>query len=465
MPTPTPRRLPVRAAAGLAAWRRPLCHLALLLAVLVTAGLALPGPAAAERYASIVVDAGSGRILHSRHIDAPRYPASMTKMMTLYMLFEAIDTGRLSLSSRLSVSARAAGQPPSKLGLKVGQTIAVQDAIRALMTKSANDVATVVAEALGQTEVGFARLMTRKARDLGMRSTSFRNASGLPNNGQKSTARDMAVLALSLMRHFPHHYHYFSTTRFSYNGRTYGTHNNLMKRYAGADGLKTGYIRASGFNVAFSAIRDGRRLIGVVYGGRSARSRDDHMKELMDKGFGMVARASYVSNAGGDRIRVVARPDLPSADPPIPPALPPGKAAGTQVASLGTATIPDGVATLLARPKPEIETAMTPARPSTVTPAAPEPTAEGTWGVQVGAFSSLPTARNAARDAAGLLARRSVGVSVRVLPHQAAERTLYRARLVGMETEAEARAACRDLRARQRSCLVVVPSGWSVAAR
>jgi D-alanyl-D-alanine carboxypeptidase len=435
------------------------------LGLIALVGLTLPTDAQARQYSSIVVDATSGRILHGRHIDATRYPASMTKMMTLYMLFEAIDTGRLSMASRLRVSSRAAGQPPSKLGLRAGQTITVKDAIYALVTKSANDVATVVAEALGQSEVNFARMMTQKAHSLGMRSTTFRNASGLPNTGQKSTARDMATLALSLMRHFPHHYHFFSTERFRYNGRTYGSHNNLMKRYSGADGLKTGYIRASGFNLAFSAIRNGRRLIGVVYGGRTSRSRDDHMEKLMDQGFGRVLQASYSPFAGGDRIQVVARPDLPSGAPPALPPLPPGKAVGgTQVASMGLGAAPAVIGSLLSHPKPDATaSAGTGAFTPSDSPAPAKP--EGTWGVQVGAFSSLRAAELAARDAAGLLTRRAVGITVRVLPHEAADRTLFRARLVGMETEGQARAACDDLRARQRSCLVVVPTGWTVASR
>nr|WP_184432939.1 D-alanyl-D-alanine carboxypeptidase [Roseospira goensis] len=445
----------------------------------------MPGEALA-RYASIVVDAASGRILHARDVDNRLYPASMTKMMTLYLLFEAIDTGRLSMESRLHVSTRAAGQPPSKLGLRAGSTIAVKDAIRALVTKSANDVATVVAEALGSTEVNFARLMTQKARDLGMRRTSFRNASGLPNSGQKSTARDMAVLAMSLMQHFPHHYHFFSTTAFRYNGRTYGTHNNLMKRYPGADGLKTGYIRASGFNVAFSATRAGRRLVAVVFGGRSARSRDDHMAELMDKGFRLVTQASYSPYATGQRVRVVARPDLPSGVTPLPPALPPGKMGETRVAGLST-VIPRVISSLLDQPKPAASAHVTPvppaapggagaaggtetvqgsARGATTTAALDTgPDQGGTWGVQVGAFSSLNAAERAAHDAARLLRDGPAPIRVRVIPHTVADGKLYRARLLGMGTESQARAACRDLRARERSCLVVVPTGWTVAAR
>ena len=242
-------------------------------------------PAQAARYTAIVVDANSGKVLFARNADRRHYPASLTKMMTLYLTFEALEKGTIKLSSALAVSRRAAGQTPSKLGLKRGQTIAVEDAILALVTKSANDAATVLAEALGGNEANFAGQMTKKAKLLGMKRTRFRNASGLPNRYQRSTARDMATLALALQRDFPQYYHYFSTREFRYKNRTFTNHNRLLRSYRGADGLKTGYIRASGFNVAFSARRGSRRLIGVVLGGRSPKWRDRKTARLMDIAF------------------------------------------------------------------------------------------------------------------------------------------------------------------------------------
>jgi len=456
--------------------QRPRTGLARLLAaagVLLLLGLVLPTPAQANaKYASIVVDAASGRILHSRYIDKPLYPASMTKMMTLYMLFEAIDRGKLSMDSRLRVSARAAGQPPSRLALSAGSTITVRDAIGALVTKSANDVATVVAEALGGTESQFARLMTERAHSLGMAHTTFLNASGLPNSGQRSTARDMAILAMSLQQHFPHYYSVFSTTSFRYGGHTFGNHNHLMRRYPGADGLKTGYIRAAGFNLAFSAQRNGHRLVGVVFGGRTARSRDDHMAELMDAAFAQVSGPTYVSFGGGSRLSVVARPDLPGAVAPRPPALPPEKSTGVQVASLAVA-VPGRPAPPLpvVRPASDASGPMVVSIPQPNSPAlAPAPAndnsgPDGTWGVQVGAFSSQATAERIAQDSARLLAGRLGGVRVRVIPHTVADGRIFRARLVGMASEAQARGACGALKANGRSCLVVVPSGWTVAER
>ena len=238
-------------------------------------------PLASEKYAAIVVDAKSGRVLYEKHAQETRYPASLTKMMTLYLLFEAVDSGRISMATPMPVSAYAAGRPPSKLYLKAGQTINAEAAVLALCVKSANDVATVVAEYLGGSEERFAEMMTSKARQLGMGSTTFRNASGLPDDNQRTTARDMAILASALRAKFPHHYHYFKNREFAFAGKTIRGHNELLNK-PGVDGLKTGYIRASGFNVATSAASGGRRVIAVVMGGDSASARNAHMAELID---------------------------------------------------------------------------------------------------------------------------------------------------------------------------------------
>ncbi len=240
-------------------------------------------PLASEKYAAIVVETDSGKILYESASTAPRYPASLTKMMTLYLLFEALDSGRLDTSSPIPVSAYAASRPPSKLGFKPGQSIDVQTAILALCVKSANDVATAVAEYLGGSEEQFAEMMTAKARKLGMHTTTFRNASGLPDPEQVTTARDMAALAVALRQRFPHHYHYFANRSFSYDGKTIRGHNDLLGRVHGVDGLKTGYIRASGFNLATSVGRGGRRVVAIVMGGASAKARDAHMEELIDR--------------------------------------------------------------------------------------------------------------------------------------------------------------------------------------
>lgn len=255
-------------------------------ALALLALLLFPFAPAQAKYASFVMDADSGEVLHEINADTRNYPASLTKMMTLYMLFDALDRGQLRENDRLKVSRRAASRPASRLGLKRGQTITVRDAILALVTKSANDVAVVVAEYLGRgKERTFARLMTKKAHAIGMKSTNFRNASGLYSRAQLSTARDMATLAMRLYKDYPHYYHFFATAKFDYQGKTYKNHNKLLKTYDGVDGIKTGYIRASGFNLVASAKRDGRRLIGVVFGGRNAKVRNAHMSRLLDKGF------------------------------------------------------------------------------------------------------------------------------------------------------------------------------------
>ena len=258
---------------------------AALICLLVSAAGLLAAAPAQAKYASVVIDAETGEILHARNSKTRNYPASLVKMMTLYMVFDALETGKLKLNQRLRVSRRAAGMPPSKLGLRRGQTIRVKDAILALVTKSANDVAVVVAEAIGRTESQFAQKMTKRARQLGMKRTTFRNASGLPNRRQLSTARDMATLARALMRDFPEYYHFFSTKSFKYRGRTYRNHNRLLRTYKGADGIKTGYIRASGYNLVASGVRNGRRVIAVVFGGKTARSRNRHTATLLDRGF------------------------------------------------------------------------------------------------------------------------------------------------------------------------------------
>lgn len=246
--------------------------------------LSVPATAMANpKYAGIVVDAKTGKTLYASSADAYRYPASLTKIMTLYVVFEELEAGRLSLNSRLTVSKYAAGRPPSKLGLRAGKTIKVKDAILALVTKSANDVATVVAENIGGSEKKFAERMTRTARQLGMNKTTFRNPHGLPNSGQRTTARDMARLGIAIQERFPQYYGYFKTRSYKYGKRTYGNHNKLLGRVKGVDGIKTGYIRASGFNLVTSVNRDGRQIVAVVMGGRTGASRNAQMTKLIGR--------------------------------------------------------------------------------------------------------------------------------------------------------------------------------------
>lgn len=245
------------------------------------------GAAHAEKYASLVIDMETDKVLHARHADAPRYPASLTKAMTLYMLFDAMKAGDVGLYEQLPVSRNAAKQPPSSLRLRAGTSITTRDAIYALITKSANDVAVVVAERLAGSEAQFAASMTQKARSMGMTRTTFKNASGLPNTKQLSTARDMAVLAERLLTDHADYYGYFANKRFAWGKANYKNHNRLIGTVEGVDGIKTGYTRASGFNLMASAKRKGRRVIAIMFGGTTSRSRNAHVAELIE--------AAYVS--------------------------------------------------------------------------------------------------------------------------------------------------------------------------
>ena len=237
------------------------------------------------KYASFIINENTKRIYHNANADTRNYPASLTKIMTLYLVFDALKSKKISMNSKFKVSKRATKQPPSKLNLSAGSNITVKNAILALVTKSANDVATVIAENLGKSERNFARLMTRKAKKLGMTRTTFRNASGLPNRGQLSTARDMATLGIAIRKNHPKFFKLFKTKSFIYKGIKYTNHNNLLGSYSGTDGIKTGYTNASGFNLVASVERNGQRIIGVVFGGKKARSRDKHMVTLLNKYF------------------------------------------------------------------------------------------------------------------------------------------------------------------------------------
>ncbi|MEW6254502.1 MAG: serine hydrolase [Pseudomonadota bacterium] len=301
---------------------------------------------------AIIIDANTGRVLYEQNADTPLHPASVTKVMTLYMLFEQLEAGRLRLDSPLTVSAFAASQSPSKLGLRPGATIEVEDAIKALVTRSANDIAVVIAESIGGSESNFAGMMTRRAKTLGMDNTQFRNASGLPNKGQITTARDLATLGIAIQDRFPKYYKYFSTRTFYYRGQAIANHNRMFGRIEGVDGIKTGYTNASGFNLLTSVHTDDKFIIGVVMGGASAASRDTRMANLIT---GNVERA-YAGRRTAPRATEVA---TAQASLPAPlPAPAPERAPSAAVAPLPTpqrlAYAPDPVTTaaIPARPAP-----------------------------------------------------------------------------------------------------------------
>ncbi|NQU61977.1 MAG: serine hydrolase [Rhodospirillales bacterium] len=370
---------------------------------------------AAAKYASIVLDAKTGRIIHEINADTRNYPASLTKMMTLYLIFDALESKIWKLNNRLRISARAARQPSSKLGLNRGEYITVKEAIMALVTKSANDVATVVAENLSGSERGFALKMTAMARKLGMNRTTFRNASGLPHRGQMSTARDMGVLARALIRDFPLQYRYFSTDSFLFDGITHSNHNKLLDTYDGADGIKTGYIRASGFNLVASAYRNGRRVIGVIFGGNSPRSRNALMTRLLDLGFKALNQES----------------------PPV-------------------------IASLEAEPPYAKITAKPTSRGATPKPPAiaransknPIP-ANRRWGVQVGAYARYSQAYEAARRAIEIAPSFLMEGDIKIVPlRKNRGRVLHRARIKGISKE-QASQACDFLRKRNTNCMEI----------
>ena len=468
-----------------------------------------------SRYAGLVIDAATGEVFYQENAQRSLYPASLTKIMTLYMVFEALRDGRLTLDQPLHVSATANAQPPSRIDVVTGGTVTVEQAIYALVTKSANNIAVVVAEALGGTEAGFAEMMTQRARQLGMTDTVFRNASGLPNSNQRSTAWDMGILARAMIHDFPREYAYFSTQRWQHRGTTYRNHNRLLGQYDGMDGIKTGYIRASGFNLVASARRGELRLIGVVFGGRTAASRNAHMADILDRAF--------TSQRGGYLIAHGSVPEIPppvrhpwrptfvaSADPaPLLPA--PVHPDQPQTVTLAeavllrmaeqqpTPTIAPAAPVVGLRPMPaELAELPTPPRPplayrTDLVPVAlaaagppssiqgqiaamqtlpggdlPEPNGEsvpvqsGAWGIQVGAFRTPQESSRALSLAQAHAARLLASADPQIVAIDIDGRgQLHRARLVGLSAE-NAGAACGLLLQQGMACITLAPNGQFV---
>jgi D-alanyl-D-alanine carboxypeptidase (penicillin-binding protein 5/6) len=408
-------------------------------------------PASEPKYAAIVVDANTGEVLFAKRADSPRYPASITKVMTLYLAFEAISEGRLKPTDLITVSAKAASQPPTKLGLAAGDKITVDDAMRAIAVKSANDMAVALAEHMGGTEQRFAALMTLRGQELGMTNTRYVNASGLPDSRQISTARDIAILSRAVMRDFPQYYSYFSLRSFTYRGVTMTNHNRLMGQFWGMDGLKTGYTNASGFNLAASAVRDGKRLIAVVLGGRSTATRDDNVEDLLMTGFDVLKRRSL-----GENITIAQTMFEPVVEGPIErPSYEQGDAdqEGLRVVLTdGPASTTPYVVQSRMAPVPD---PLTPTRKAAATPkkATPPKKPRGEWAIQAGAFKS----KSQAREQLSLIQRRFASA---VHDGEAAIGNAvggyFRVRFEGMTADA-ARAACKTLKAKKQACMVVAP--------
>ncbi|MEK0082243.1 serine hydrolase [Benzoatithermus flavus] len=443
-------------------WGERAWFVLLWLALLVSA---LASPASARQEAYILLDHASGEVLDARNADEPAYPASLTKMMTLYLTFRALESGQITLDSRFRVSPRAAAMAPTKLGLKPNSTIRVEDAILGLVTKSANDAAATLAEGLGGSEDQFALLMTRTARELGMTRTVFRNASGLPNPEQRTTARDLARLATRLINDFPQYYGYFSRRSFSYGGRVHGNHNRLLFSYAGMDGLKTGYTQASGFNLAASAVRGGRRLVAVVLGGPTARARDVEMAQLLDAGFEKLDRERRSGPVE------VARAQ-PSPERPMLAAAAYGsdEAAGDAGDVVAASLTPPAKRSAATRKQEEIAAELEPARPGKKAAKigaarnVARKRAASPYGIQVGAYQKAPQAREAAQRAMQRAPELLRSTFVSVSSQKMRRKTVFRATLVGL-TEEDARAACRRLKKSKQDCLVVRTGPVAVAER
>ncbi|HEX2526414.1 MAG TPA: D-alanyl-D-alanine carboxypeptidase [Geminicoccus sp.] len=397
---------------------------------LLMAGQAEAGRDAGQRYAAVVVDHASGDVLVGEEQNSLRHPASLTKMMTVYLAFEAVRAGKVTLDTKLPVSARAAARPPSKLGLRSGTSITLDNAVMALLTKSANDAASVVAEGLAGSEDAFARQMTEKARLLGMKKSRFKNASGLPDAEQVTTARDMATLAQRLIDDFPEYYPYFSRAEFKYAGRTIRNHNWLLGRYPGTDGLKTGYINASGYNLVASSVRGGRRLIAVVLGGKTARARDRQVMRLLDDGFASVQIARAMPELGiasANRAATVAKPVL--------------------VASAAKAK---GRVT-------RTETVQGDAKATAADDGADSKVAAKTKGaryaVQVGGYSTEKAARRHVRKVASEVGKKLRGKPT-VIASSSKGKKIFLARLLGYD-QSKAKSACKAIKRQGHDCLVV----------
>ncbi|MCC5982020.1 MAG: D-alanyl-D-alanine carboxypeptidase [Oceanicaulis sp.] len=411
-----------------------------------------------DRYAAFVAYMDTGEVLHARLADASRFPASLTKMMTLYMLFEAIERGELTLQTRMTMSREAASRPPSKLGVAAGGTVTAETAIRALVIRSANDVAAMVGEHLAGSESAFAEAMTARAMELGLTATVFRNASGLPDPNQRTTARDMARLAHALHLDFPQYFHYFNERSFRHGDRTYTNHNTLVGRVTGIDGLKTGYIRASGFNVVVTGQRDGTRLVAVVMGGATAPVRDAHAEELVEAAFSTLdARRQGVmlASLNAPRLNPIREQEILTAELS-------GVAAPTAMGSTEAAAPPVRVVLEdtpdLARPaaaQPAVtmdEPNLFAAAAASTIAAAPASGFTG-WAVQVGAFGSEAVARARLETVLALAPELGTGRPVTEAV-QRDGRTLWRARFDAIE-QGTARAVCARLARLNEACFAV----------
>jgi len=375
---------------------------------------------------SIIIDADNGEILSSSAPDTLRYPASLTKVMTLYITFDALNKGLIKMNDNLKVSRKAANTAPSRLGLRAGQTIKVKTCVEALIVKSANDCATVLAENLGYTEENFAKTMTLVARELGMKNTTFKNANGLPNKAQKTTARDMALLGAAMYHHFPQYYKLFSLKKFTYNGRTIYTHNNILKTFAGADGMKTGFTNAAGYNIITSAKRNGHRVIAVTMGHNTARGRDKHVSLMMDKGLKKLALNDKLQS-GNMYANLESK-----------------KAIAADEVNLASNTDSDNGKSWNLNAKSAVSSEK----------GLKDGQTENLWGIQIGAFSNYAKARSYALKIKKEAARKLAGKPIDIEPVANGSVIIYRSKIVGL-AKSDADKACKSLKRSNKSCIVI----------
>ncbi|MCQ1836023.1 D-alanyl-D-alanine carboxypeptidase [Neorhizobium galegae] len=420
-----------------------------ILAFLLVLGASLAVSRTAEAgYAHFIYDVKSGKVLASESADEINHPASLTKMMTLYMTFEALREGRLKWDQDIPMTPNAASKIPSKLGVPAGRTITVREAVNGMIVRSANDAAATMGDYLGGSEDRFGEMMTRKARALGMSRTVFRNASGLPDDSQVTTARDMAQLAIALIRDFPREYQLFSARNMEFRGKRLRGHNNLMYRYPGMDGVKTGFTNASGYNIASAVTIDGRRVIGVVMGGKTARKRDDQMAALLDR---------YVpgNNAASGGLVAFETQKRPAEDTlPLAFATPSPR----KEITLGV-TPKTAIANLYATPRANVPNAVpsptAPSRTASSQAMTPPQSGGSVWRIQIAAAASRDQASALLEKAVPLLTQGYGGVTPSVESSADGGKQIYRARFVGFADGDSATRACSVLQAKAISCFVV----------
>jgi D-alanyl-D-alanine carboxypeptidase len=428
--------------------------------LLLSFSLALPAALPAQavgKFAALVVDARTGAILHNEDGNGTRHPASLTKMMTLYIVFQELKAGRIKLSTPLRVSKRAAAMPPSKLGLKPGSTITVEQAIKALVVKSANDAAATIGENLGRgSESAFAQRMTRTARSLGMSRTTFKNASGLPNPAQVTTAKDMATLGLRLMRDFPQYYPYFRATSFRYKGRVIQSHNRLVGRFEGTDGIKTGYVNASGYNLVTSTRRDGKRVVGVVLGGKTASRRNSYMMKIISLSLPKAKQGKTLAAVAGstkgviDPLKVKATIDVSANDAPA------ADSDSDQLAALAAQTDINSPQVIQA----ELQLKKKQKRPviadETSTASLTTPGTEG-FGVQISAFDNKKAAAAAVSDVKAVGGEALEGKKAFTVAVKKDGKIEYRLVIAGL-SQKSAKQSCAKLAKAKMMCAVVQPN-------